>query len=277
MSHTAGVFAVVFGSPALADIEDYCDAKLCGTKTHAACDLNGLNFQDSCPCDGSAYPVDIDDEMQLLILDEHNRFRSQVAIGYTTAYETAAGIPVLVSVFYECVLVLEYCVGANLAICNRQYALQKWDTDLAYISGFNARTCVMKHDECRATTSYPYSGQNLAYVGITSGYYEDDVSIKRMIAMWFEEYPIANMSVIRRFPDAMSGPEYGHFTAMIHEKSAHIGCSAVRYLNIDMYTTYLVCNYEFTNMSGMAVYTEGEPCSKCPGRCSRKYPGLCVQ
>lgn len=69
----------------------------------------------------------------------------------------------------------------------------------------NARTCVYKHDECRATDKFPYAGQNLARRGNTLDYEETASAIKFMITDWFLEYKDANMSYIERFRDTETG------------------------------------------------------------------------
>lgn len=151
---------------------------------------------------------------------------------------------------------------------------QVWDEDLAYVASFNVRGCLMQHDDCQATTAYPYSGQNIAYRVQKKKYLDDKDSVVKMIAQWFDEYENADMSVIDNYSDA-TDEEYGHFTAVIHEKNGHVGCAMVRFRNGAQYTTIMACNYEYTNMWDEPVYTSGDTCSDCNGDCGDN--GLCQQ
>lgn len=133
----------------------------------------------------------------------------------------------------------------------------------------------MEHDACHSTSRYPYSGQNLAYTARTGSYFDDDPIIERMIGYWFEEYPDANMDIIRSFY-MRGGKQYAHFTTMMHEKNGHVGCAVVRYRNNIWLGTYLACNYEYTNILNNPIYVSGPPCSQCKNQCSNVNPGLCT-
>lgn len=49
----------------------------------------------------------------------------------------------------------------------------------------HAKTCKLKHDKCRKTETYKYSGQN---VGWNKGFKNVSQALIETIGMWFEEY-----------------------------------------------------------------------------------------
>lgn len=145
------------------------------------------------------------------------------------------------------------------------------------MAGFNARSCVFAHDKCHNTPSYPMAGQNIAVMSSTGGYMNTTEVLTDLINDWFDEYKNANMTLINEF-EPQPGPETGHFTAMAQQKSGHIGCAVVNYHGPTWYQTYLVCNYQYTNVIGEQVYAVGSACSACPTgtSCSTTHPGLCA-
>lgn len=154
--------------------------------------------------------------------------------------------------------------------------MQTWDSELAYIAGFNARTCVMKHDACRATAAFPYAGQNLAKMGASNAFLEPNATIIRMVDdLWFGEYKDCPVELVKAFKGTST--VVGHFTAMIQQKSGRIGCAMTQFKENDKwFMTLLTCNYSFTNMWGEQIYAVGEPCGACDAKCSSEHPGLCV-
>lgn len=77
-------------------------------------------FGPSCPSDASV--IDITSEMKSKILDYHNKYRNQQALGQTPNYEPAV-----------------------------RMATMKWDSDLAKLAEMNVRTCIFGHDNCMNT------------------------------------------------------------------------------------------------------------------------------
>lgn len=68
----------------------------------------------------------------------------------------------------------------------------------------------------------------------------------------------------------------GHFTAMVIDRTTHIGCGISTYKTSEWNNNYLVaCNYAATNMQGCAVYKSGLKASACSGGPDKIYNGLC--
>lgn len=152
---------------------------------------------------------------------------------------------------------------------------QSWSSDLAYVAGFNARGCQLKHDRCRNTIAYRQSGQNLAIAKESRQVTSAEAHIKRMIGNWFDEHVDADMSTINALP-AGPGKPIGHFTQMVQQHSGRLGCAVVEFRESNWYTIYMACNYASANMLGEPVYDVGEPCSDCAGACSKRWTGLCA-
>lgn len=151
---------------------------------------------------------------------------------------------------------------------------QMWDEDLAYVAGFNARQCLVKHDMCRKTRTYPHSGQNIGWSFKTSGYDNIRLFLRSHIANWFNEHANTNMTMIRLWKP-LGGLDYGHFTSMMQDRSSHVGCAMVQYRDGNKYDSLMTCNYEFNNIATMAVYKAGATCSGCKTTCTKNPPGLC--
>lgn len=154
------------------------------------------------------------------------------------------------------------------------FSVKTWDDDLAYVAGFNARTCVLKHDTCRNTPAYPQSGQNLGLMSDYSDFLDPTSMIVDTITRWFEEYKLCPLDVISKFRSTTE--VVGHFTSLVQQKSGRIGCALVQYIVDPWHRTLLACNYSYTNIVGGPVYTAGTPCANCASKCSTNYPGLCV-
>lgn len=163
---------------------------------------------------------------------------------------------------------------------------QSWDDTLAYVAGFNARTCIYAHDPCHRTAAYPSAGQNIALENATGGYTDAATILSALIRKaWWGEYRYVQPDVIASMHGAGAGDggghDYGHFTVMANQRSDRVGCALVRWHRSTsaVYYTYLVCNYSYTNVNAEQVYEAGAPCSDCPTgtACSREYAGLCAE
>lgn len=146
---------------------------------------------------------------------------------------------------------------------------------MASIAGFNARRCRFAHDKCRNTKDYPYSGQNIAIISSSDDFLDDKDAINQLFQMWAGEYVNCTMDVINSY-HPVSGPEIGHFTQIINNKSNDVGCSMTKYHCSEGATSYLVCNYGLTNMRTQKIYTCGAPASACTAGVSTRYPSLCL-
>lgn len=187
------------------------------------------------------------------ILHRHNTLRSLTALGHTLGRD------------------------GNLPSGVRM-AQVRWDSTLAHFANLNVRQCEMRHDPCRNTDDFNFSGQNLAML-FTGGNINIDTFIVNMIDLWFNERQYAIPSDIPSF-NASRLNEIGHFTALVNERQTHIGCSMSMF-DFDLSGTtwragLLACNYAFTNMIGWPVYRVGAAGSQCLQGTDGTYPGLCT-
>lgn len=151
-----------------------------------------------------------------------------------------------------------------------------WDDELAYVAGYNARTCILAHDACRATIAYPISGQNLGLMGLYNAYDDPSDVLVDTVNRWYAEYANCPVDLIAGYYDT-SPVVVGHFTAVVQQKSGRVGCALVQFKDDHWFQSLLTCNYSYSNINGVPVYTSGTPCSSCASKtCSTTYPGLCV-
>ncbi|KAL1377635.1 hypothetical protein pipiens_016126 [Culex pipiens pipiens] len=230
---------------------NYCSPSLCSNGgPHIAC--NGLTKL-SASCGSGSQEFSLTAANQALILDLHNKLRSTIASG-KQSYKTNAFYPQ----------------------ASRMATLQ-WDQELANIAAANARRCVYGHDRCRNTVKFPYAGQNIAmkwYYGMTFGVNQ---LITGFVNDWYSEFKDANPSVIAKYPSSWTGPQIGHFTQIVSDRTTRVGCAMVRFREGQYTKDYIVCNYALTNIINQPVYVAGTACSKCTTGCNSKYPGLCNQ
>lgn len=71
--------------------------------------------------------------------------------------------------------------------------------------------------------------------------------------------------------------EVGHFTQVVWEDAAVVGCAGVKYNDAGGPKSNLICNYGFGNMAQVYVYQSGPAASKCETGPNPKYPGLCSE
>lgn len=227
---------------------DFCavKTKYCGTKNHIACLPN--NFT---PTGLSANPVPIEltQAQKDLILNMHNQYRQQLANG------THAGIKFPSA---------------------QKMGEMKWDNTLEHVAKVHAAYGEFKHDECRATPDFRYSGQNLA-MSMSTGTVDVTGAIKTGITNWYNEINIADPALITKL--LSSHMAAGHFTVMVNDQNNFVGCGASKfqYTNGRVWNAVmLTCNYQYTNMLNSPVYTTGEPCTGCTNGPSAQYPSLCA-
>lgn len=144
---------------------------------------------------------------------------------------------------------------------------------MASLSGFNARDCIMKHDDCRNTHTFKHAGQNLGLEEQSDQYLNNDAALRNTIDSWFDEYKKCPPSVIESYQ--VGSGDYGHFTQLVQDKSDRVGCAGMRFTKDGWYNTYIVCDYSVTNLLDQPVYATGPQCSQCTGTCGTNYPGLC--
>ncbi|XP_039438897.1 antigen 5 like allergen Cul n 1-like [Culex pipiens pallens] len=185
--------------------------------------------------------------MKRVLLHEHNRLRAQVASGDLRGYSPASRMPTLT-----------------------------WDGQLQFVAGCNARLCRFEHDKCRSTVQFRWAGQNLAMKSLFGRWRSVRVNqmLQEFVRGWFAEHKDANQAIIDRFPAKYKGPDIGHFTQLVSDRTWKMGCVMVRFSDRAIHY-YLVCNYSFINIVDQPIYVKGKPCSRCQLKCNRKYPALC--
>ncbi|XP_055610486.1 antigen 5 like allergen Cul n 1-like [Uranotaenia lowii] len=227
---------------------DYCRKDICpGNSTHVACQAP-KQFGPSC-FNKKPKVIRMRKTMKKVLLQEHNRLRSLVAEGKLTGFPPASRMPTLV-----------------------------WDVELQHIAGCNTRLCRFEHDSCRNTNVFRYAGQNLA-MRTSRGPLQIPVPVNRMlrdfVRSWFAEHKATRPAMIDAYPENYDGPDIGHFTQLVSDRTWKMGCALVRFNDAGSIRYYLVCNYSFINIIGQPVYRKGPSCSRCQRKCNKKYPGLC--
>lgn len=173
------------------------------------------------------------------VVDAHNRLRSDLATGK----ETRGGASKV----------------ADMSVIS-------YHKELEYTAQCLSNTCKFQH-WCGKGPSVGHAGQNIFQEN-------GDISESKIDSMckgWWSEIEKADASIFKSFHNFQV---VGHFTQMAWAKTEYVGCGATRKGGQLLF----VCNYSPAgNMARAPVYTEGEPCSKCPADkpCNKKYPGLC--
>ncbi|XP_014101221.2 venom allergen-1 [Bactrocera oleae] len=223
--------------------QNYCDRSLCSSGNHIACNNNG-RFAASCR---NAAMVTMTQAHKNLIVRLHNTKRNTVASGRT-----------------------------KLRPACRMSTMQ-WDDELARMAAFNVKQCQMRHDSCRNTQTFKYSGQNLARSSY-NGTPNIRNLLQTLINMWYNEIKDTTMAYINRYPNNYSGPTIGHFTVMVGQANTRVGCAVSTYsvAGRSGRTFLLACNYATTNMIGQAMYrTCSTAASGCRTGRNTAFPSLC--
>uniref|UniRef100_A0A1A9VG34 SCP domain-containing protein n=1 Tax=Glossina austeni TaxID=7395 RepID=A0A1A9VG34_GLOAU len=222
---------------------DFCNKELCPYQgVHVAC---GKNRTFSENCEGEVKLEDMRDYISL-ILDEHNRYRNQLAGGNVSDFDSAVRMPVL-----------------------------HWDWDLALTAEYHARTCIFDHDECRSTERFRLAGQNIFKSTTECLDLEMEYFIKDAIKQWFEEYRNVDRNLLQAYHQRI--PPIGHFTVLVNDRQSHVGCSLLNNRLSDGQETriiILICNYSTTNVYGFPTYKAGATASQCKER-NEVFTNLC--
>uniref|UniRef100_A0A1L8DQY2 Putative scp-like extracellular protein n=1 Tax=Nyssomyia neivai TaxID=330878 RepID=A0A1L8DQY2_9DIPT len=230
----------------------WCDAG----DHHIACEPNGFPYGTNV---SNIKMVTMTADIQALIVKTHNDLRSKVAKG------TESGLPAAQDMFK-----------------------MRWDDNLAFVASKHAEKAKFAHDDCRAFTAYPRSGQNLA-MGMSSAPFSSasiSATIQSQVSVWYTD----EVQYVRDLPGCidqftMDCMAAGHITALLHGDSEAVGCAAVTYDQFrngrKWYVFQTTCNYDETNMLDDIVYTAGTAstiCSKCSAfqRTCDTATGLCV-
>ncbi|XP_314254.6 antigen 5 like allergen Cul n 1 [Anopheles gambiae] len=225
--------------------QDYCKPDLCDPgNDHIGCNNPG-GFTSNCP--SGAKVIKMTDELKKIILDEHNKYRSTVATG-----------------------------GLKWLPKAKQMTTMTWDDELAKLAKLNANRCVQKHDDCHNTAKHRYSGQNLNHIMTTAPSIDNIPQvIKDLISSWWDERFDVNSRMVKAMYDPGRHTMIFHFAVMAADKANKIGCAISQWPENGNPYMYLVCNYSFTDIVGLPMYAQGEPCSGCTKGCNSAYEGLC--
>lgn len=228
---------------------DWCTVRkeLCGNNPHIACMPNGFNT--SSPV-SNVRLIKLSAVQKKSLVVAHNKYRNQVAAG---AY-------------------------ANISFPSAsKMSEMHWDNSLQYLAEIHASYGLMKHDSCRATPDYPYSGQNLYQWMSSANNVNVDSVLTGATSAWFNEIKEANPQLVDKFSMEHLNAA-GHFSVMVNDNNNRLGCGAstFHYLNNGKrwYGILVTCNYEYTNMLGAPTYVKGTPTRNC--KTSKNYPRLCV-
>ncbi|XP_037940559.1 antigen 5 like allergen Cul n 1-like [Teleopsis dalmanni] len=230
---------------AAAQTAEYCSRTLCPSgKKHIACGNKKL-FSNICPAD--AHLIDITPHTRT-ILKMHNEQRNMVASGKLKGFMPAV-----------------------------QMATTQWGQELTELAQLNVKQCRMKHDECRNTVNFNFSGQNLAYFQYTGPqtFKSDEDLIKESITAWWNEYIYCNMNIINKFPNNYNGPAMGHFAQIIVERNTRIGCAASRFTRNGINNFIFACNYSYNKIIDHPVYIKGKSASGCKTGPNPVFKSLC--
>ncbi|XP_055693727.1 scoloptoxin SSD976-like [Lutzomyia longipalpis] len=234
---------VVLGALGINGQINWCQmqAQYCSGREHIACQPNSF------PMGQNVRNIQMVPMTPALIqagIDRHNFHRSNVAAG------RVAGIP--------------------SATAMQQMA---WHSDLAFVAAEHARHANFQHDQCRAFTEFPFSGQNLAIRWSSVAFTNFTGEFISFIDMWYNEMPIVRdrmPSCINSF--TTSNPnclEAGHFTVMVNDVNRALGCALVTFeqlMNNSWWFSVMgTCNYAGNNMIGQRIFATGTSCSACAG------------
>ncbi|XP_052897638.1 antigen 5 like allergen Cul n 1-like [Anopheles moucheti] len=228
---------------------DYCTANLCPSGvSNVGCNPPPQTGGPGCFGQSPAV-VSITAHLQTIILELHNRHRSQIASGGVSPFFPARRMPTLV-----------------------------WNAELASQAGHNARSCVFQHDQCRNTEDFAWAGQNLAIKQFYGQTLTVESLIEDSVRMWWEEHFDTSTAHIDSYPSNHVGPAIGHFTQMASDRTWAVGCAMQNWLEDGIWITYyFVCNYSFTNIVNQPVYVTGATASGCTTGVNSHYSGLCSE
>lgn len=203
------------------------------------------------------YEAGVNAAQQALIVNRHNKHRSEVAQGRLRGFSPAADMQELI-----------------------------WDDEIAQVAQAHADLCTpangkLDHDDHgdRFTSQFQTTGQNLAWDGQT---FPVGVSNwTNAIDEWYIEHMFYPPGYVSQYPGvAATSQATGHFTQVIWAKTRYIGCGYVYYTVVGARLPHMrkyTCNYAPSgNYKRRPVYQEGATCSACPPptHC-RQVTGLC--
>ncbi|KAM7347152.1 venom allergen-1-like [Cochliomyia hominivorax] len=228
--------------PAVLAQTNYCNANLCRKgKKHIGCKNKG-KFASICK---NPKLIKMTPKLRSQILDKHNSLRNRIAKGFGK-FPSASRMATMV-----------------------------WSNELAKLAEYNVKQCQIKHDQCRNTKEFRNSGQNIAMTTWRGKIMGVSQIVNNHIQNWFNEYKYCPRSTINSYQSPTNGKPYGHFTALVQEKSNHVGCAIVRLRKNGFMQQLMTCNYASTNILRKPVYSQGKAASMCKTGRNKKYKFLC--
>ncbi|XP_041348039.1 cysteine-rich venom protein Mr30-like [Gigantopelta aegis] len=132
-----------------------------------------------------------------------------------------------------------------------------WDDDIAVVAAKWARQCIddmHDDDDARSVPELPgvHIGQNLG-----AGY----SSLTAAITAWHAE--------VNQFTFGVGGTKIGHYTQVVSETVARIGCGSANCSN-SIFKKIHICNYAVGQMDTKKPYQNGTSCANCQQCVSNK-------
>jgi len=188
---------------------------------------------------------------RLLILGQHNAFRSEVSLGKTPKKE-----------------------GGFAPSAANMYKLQ-WSCELESTAQKWADKCVFEHSP---RADRPGTGENLFWsfgIGRSLGI---DSILPIAAPSWWREYvdfgPVSDGDNRLTMKEIKKG--IGHWTQMAWGSTTHLGCGFGNCSNTEMNYAYVVCQYRNAgNYMGKPIYDLGKPCSQ-DGDCTTLIGSRCL-
>uniref|UniRef100_A0A336M212 CSON007727 protein n=1 Tax=Culicoides sonorensis TaxID=179676 RepID=A0A336M212_CULSO len=255
------LLSIIYSMTATIDSSvDYCKIEKQKCKNigqHIGCSASGYPFKKQSNCT-NIKQVKLSNRNKNYILKLHNNLRNKLASGNIQKYPPASR---MLEMF--------------------------WDTELEATACLHVNYCIMEHDECRATPSYHYPGQNLRLTQYTNFLQTDiEMEFHNGIQEWFEEYKDVEPDIIENYERRLNHKQYGHFTLMSKENNERIGCCHITFERKSPnskkieYGHMLTCNYLETNVPFKMVYLTGKPSTRCKDhgsnyKPSKNYKNLC--
>ena len=85
-------------------------------------------------------------------------------------------------------------------------AEMQWDSEMAALAALNVKQCVMRHDACRKTAKFPWSGQNLGSFFYSGTTYQTSFLIGNVIDNWWSEKKDTTQAYLNSYPSNYAGP-----------------------------------------------------------------------